>query len=106
MTTPATPLFVKTHDFTVRLVNHTQRFPKSLRHSYTLKLETAAFEFEEAILMANAARGRERQGGRQAGGPDRGDLHAAVLDSSDDGLDAFGSADAKHLRAARAQMER
>jgi hypothetical protein len=31
---------------------------------------------------------------------------AAVLDSNDDGLDAFGSADAKHLRAARAEMER
>lgn len=31
---------------------------------------------------------------------------AAVLDSGDDGLDAFGSADAKHLRAARAEMER
>jgi hypothetical protein len=60
MPAPATPLFVKTHDFTVWLVNHTQRFPKSLRHSYTLKLETAAFEFEEAILMANAARGRDR----------------------------------------------
>jgi len=31
---------------------------------------------------------------------------AAILDSNDDGLDAFGSADAKHLRAARADMER
>lgn len=31
---------------------------------------------------------------------------AAALDSNDDGLDAFGSADAKHLRAARAEMER
>ena len=31
---------------------------------------------------------------------------AAVLDSNDDGLDAFGSADAKHMRAARAEMER
>lgn len=30
----------------------------------------------------------------------------AVLDSGDDGLDAFGSADAKSLRAARAEMER
>ena len=30
---------------------------------------------------------------------------AAILDSDDDGLDAFGSADAKHLRAARAEME-
>lgn len=31
---------------------------------------------------------------------------AAILDSHDDGLDAFGPADAKHLRAARADMER
>lgn len=31
---------------------------------------------------------------------------AAILDSNDDGLDAFGSADAKHLRAARSDMER
>jgi hypothetical protein len=31
---------------------------------------------------------------------------AAVLDSNDDGLDAFGSADAKHLRAARVEMKR
>jgi len=31
---------------------------------------------------------------------------AAILDSDDDGLDAFGSADAKHLRAARADMGR
>jgi outer membrane murein-binding lipoprotein Lpp len=30
----------------------------------------------------------------------------AILDSTDDGLDAFGSADAKHLRAARAGMWR
>ena len=30
----------------------------------------------------------------------------AILDSGDDGLDAFGSADAKDLRAARAEMER
>jgi hypothetical protein len=31
---------------------------------------------------------------------------AAVLDSNDDGFDAFAPADAKHLRAARAEMER
>lgn len=31
---------------------------------------------------------------------------AAVMDSSDDGLDAFGSDDARHLRAARAEMGR
>lgn len=60
MTIPQTPLFVKTHDFLVWLLRHTQRFPKHLRHSYTLKLENLAFEFQEAILMGNVDRGRER----------------------------------------------
>lgn len=31
---------------------------------------------------------------------------AAILDSADDGLDALAPGDAKHLRAARADMER
>ncbi len=56
----ATPLFVKTHDFNVWLINHTQRFPKSLRQSYTLRFESAAFDFEQAILMANSLRDHER----------------------------------------------
>jgi len=57
---PTTPLFVKTHDFLLWLIRHTQRFPKNLRHSYTLKLENVALEFQEAILMANSVRGGER----------------------------------------------
>ena len=56
----ATPLFMKTHDFNVWLINHTQRFPKSLRQSYTLRLESAAIDFEQAILMANSLRDHER----------------------------------------------
>jgi hypothetical protein len=40
---------------------------------------------------------------RQAMEEMRGDM--AVLDSENDGLDAFSPADAKHLRAARAEME-
>ena len=56
----ATLLFMKTHDFNVWLINHTQRFPKSLRQSYTLRLESAAFDFEQAILMANSLRDHER----------------------------------------------
>ena len=60
MSTPETPLFVKTHDFLLWLIRHTQRFPKNLRQSYTLKLELLAFEFQEAILMANALRGAAR----------------------------------------------
>jgi hypothetical protein len=57
---PDTPLFVKTHDFLLWLIRHTQRFPKNLRQSYTLKLENMGFDFQESILMANAARGPER----------------------------------------------
>jgi hypothetical protein len=60
MSSPDTPLFVKTHDFLLWLIRHTQRFPKNLRHSYTLKLELMAFDFQEAILMANAVRGQSR----------------------------------------------
>ncbi len=60
MSTPDTPLFVKTHDFLLWLILHTQRFPKNLRHTYMHKLETIALEFREAILMANAVRGQQR----------------------------------------------
>jgi 23S rRNA-intervening sequence protein len=60
MSAPETPLFVKTHDFLLWLIQRTLRFPKNLRQSYTLKLEMAAFDFQEAILMANAVRGAER----------------------------------------------
>ena len=61
MKTPTTPLFVKTHDFLVWLLQHTQRFPRGLRHSYTNRLEEAAFDFQEAILLANTVRGERRQ---------------------------------------------
>jgi hypothetical protein len=61
MAIPDTPLFVKTHDFLLWLIRHTQRFPKSLRHSYTNRLEISALKFQEAILMANSARGAERR---------------------------------------------
>jgi len=57
MNQQSTPLFVKTHDFNLWLIQRTQRFPKNLRHSYSIRLENLAFDFEEAILMANQARG-------------------------------------------------
>ena len=57
---PDTPLFVKTQDFLVWLLRHSGRFPKNLRHSYTVRLESALFDFQEAILMANCVRGRQR----------------------------------------------
>ncbi|MFM8221899.1 MAG: four helix bundle protein, partial [Planctomycetaceae bacterium] len=60
MSTPQTPLFVKTHDFISWLIRHTQRFAKNLRHSYTLRLENTAFDFEQSLLAANVSRGQER----------------------------------------------
>jgi hypothetical protein len=60
MKIPNTPLFVKTHDFLVWLLRHSQRFPKNLRQSYTIRLENTAFEFQEALLMANTVSGSQR----------------------------------------------
>jgi len=60
MAVPNTPLFVKTHDFIVWLLRHTQRFPKNLRHSYTNRLESTCFDFQEQILLANSSRGPRR----------------------------------------------
>jgi len=60
MQIPTTPLFVKTHDFLIWLLNHTQRFPRRLRLSFTSRLESTAFDFQESILMANSVRGRQR----------------------------------------------
>jgi hypothetical protein len=55
------PLFVKTHDWNVWLLQRTQRFPRHLRHSYTDRLENLAFDFEDLILRANSARGSRRR---------------------------------------------
>jgi hypothetical protein len=60
MTGLDTPLFVKTHDFILWLLKHSMRFPKALRHTFTNRLEQAAFDFQQATLMANAVRGEAR----------------------------------------------
>ncbi len=60
MPLPNTPLFVKTHDFVLWLIRHTQRFPKNLRHTLSQKLEWTAIEFQQSLIMANSVRGAER----------------------------------------------
>ncbi len=60
MASANTPLFVKTHDFTVWMFTHTQRFPKNFRQSYTLRLENACLQFEEDIVIANQLRAERR----------------------------------------------
>ena len=56
-----TPLFVKTHDFVVWLLQRTARFPKHYRHSLTLKLEGACLDFLRILHTANARRARARR---------------------------------------------
>ena len=55
-----TPLFVKTHDFVLWLIRHTQRFPKNLRHTLSHKLEWTAIELQQTLVMANSVRGAPR----------------------------------------------
>ncbi|HTN00230.1 hypothetical protein [Planctellipticum variicoloris] len=43
------------------MFRHTQRFPKHLQQSYTLKLELLAFDFQEASFIANTVRGATSQ---------------------------------------------
>ena len=61
MDTNKTPLFVRTHDFNVWLFRHTQRFPKSFRHTLTERLERLALDFEQTIVMANGVHGKQRR---------------------------------------------
>ena len=43
------PLFVKTRDFAVWLLQHTSKFPRQYRHSLTERVENAALELLEAL---------------------------------------------------------
>jgi hypothetical protein len=56
MSIPNTPLFVKTRDFIVWLLERSPRFPKGLRQSYTTRLENEAFEFQRLIKSSKAGR--------------------------------------------------
>ena len=60
MSLPNTPLFVKTHDFVLWLIRHTQRFPKNLRHTLTHKLEWTVIDLQQTLIMANTVRGPAR----------------------------------------------
>ena len=55
------PILVKTHDFNVWILNHSQRFPKNLRYTYTARLENGCFEFQRRLVAANQLRGGLRR---------------------------------------------
>ena len=58
MKTLDTPLFVKTHDFILWLLKHSARFPKYLRATLTVRLENAAFDFQQQIHAPQSLLGR------------------------------------------------
>lgn len=57
---PTTPIFTRTFDFVTWLLQATNRFPRSQRFTVTKRLLDAALDFQELLVEANAARGRER----------------------------------------------
>ena len=56
MNMPDTPLFVKTHDFILWLLRHTQRFPKNLSSGLSSLLQDRAWYYY-AVGARSADRG-------------------------------------------------
>ena len=46
------PIFSKTYDFLLWLLNHTEKFPKSERFRMGTRLEDTAFRFYEQLILA------------------------------------------------------
>jgi len=57
----ASPIFSKTYDFILWLLNHTENFPKSERFRMAKRLEDTAFEFYELLITAARSTARRRQ---------------------------------------------
>lgn len=55
------PIFSKTYDFTLWLLNHTEKYPKNERFRMARRLEDTAFEFYELLIEAGRADKRKRQ---------------------------------------------
>jgi len=55
-----TPVFVRTYDFLLWLLPHSAKFPKTMRHTLTNRLESAALDFHGALSRANRHRDDER----------------------------------------------
>ena len=48
----SSPIFSKTYDFILWLLNHTEKFPKSERFRMTKRLEDSAFGYYERLIEA------------------------------------------------------
>jgi hypothetical protein len=54
------PIFIKTYDFILWLLNHTEKYPKSERFRMAKRLEDTAFGFYE--LLVSTARSKNKRG--------------------------------------------
>ena len=54
------PLFTRTSDFLIWLLNHTGKFPKSERFRMAKRLEDSAFRFYELLIEATRSTRRKR----------------------------------------------
>lgn len=55
-TTHQSPIFSKSYDFLLWLLNHTEQFPKSERFRLARRLEDTAFAFHENLIRATRTR--------------------------------------------------
>lgn len=55
------PLFIKTTDFLLWILNHTESFPKSERFRMAKRIEDCAFKFYELLIEATRSTKRKRQ---------------------------------------------
>ena len=55
------PIFTRTSDFLIWLLDHTEKFPKSERFRMGKKLEDCAFGFYELLIIATRSTRKKRQ---------------------------------------------
>jgi hypothetical protein len=54
------PIFTRTSDFLLWLLEHTGKYPKSERFRMAKRLEDSAFQFYETLIKATRSRDRKR----------------------------------------------
>jgi hypothetical protein len=57
--TPEPPLFVLWYDFTKWLLNRTEKFPKSVRFSFSGRIDNLALDIIEGVVEARYARDKQ-----------------------------------------------
>ena len=54
------PIFTRTSDFMLWILNHTEKFPKNERFRMAKRLEDSAFKFYEFLIEATRTKKRKR----------------------------------------------